>query len=336
MENPKRMTGLRRSSAILTALVLLGAALSALVASPANGLAQDPIVLHPNDLLEVNYDPILLPNPANEADDPETCKTAPYCYTIPLHLDRPAGMSPDEEFTIRVRMSWQVDVEDVEVPVQGEVTSNDLDLKIWNSPYTANDERGEPTEPVNEGGATGAQPEKTSMNTPPKNDYYLVVTNFIGLNRGFKLTLTWEPEVFASPFEDLGDGARPTDLSAETTAITPSFASPDAGFAAVSPSSDFFGDSITGDVDATVTDTPRLSPIVVNPDDFIDDAGNTDLEKDLLDEARALSARPASLVRPAKPVSAALVIFWLGVVPLLLIIAAAVYLRRRRPAALSL
>jgi hypothetical protein len=317
---------------------MVGAAVSIvpLVAvTPASATEQPAITIGPNEIIEVDYDALVVSNPAGEADDPETCRTAPYCYAIPLHLERPAELDSDAEFTLRFRMSWEVEVEDVEAPALGEVTSNDMDLNIWKYPYTPNDERGEPTEAMNVGGATGAQPEKTSMNTPPDDTYWLVITNFYGVNRGVKLTVSWEPEEFPAPFEDLGDGARPKDLSAEEAPITPSFtAAPDAGFSDLAPINPASIDPSVGP-DAGAFGTPTLSPIAVDPNDFIDAAGDRDLESDLLEEARQLTARPAAAFSPPEPVGGAIVAFWLVAVPIALVLAAAIYLIRRRPVALS-
>jgi hypothetical protein len=319
---------------LTTALVAVGLSVVGPSSVPPAGATEQPAFqIGPNERVSIDYPQIIGNNAANQAIDPDTCRqpVTTYCYAIHLHLNRPADLNPDEEFTLRFRLSWEVLVEDVDVPTQGEMTSNDLDFFIWNYPYVKA-AAGEPE--VEEAGsaATGAQPEQTSFNTPKSDDFWLIIVNFVGVNQGSNLSITWDPEVFGTPFEDLG-GAAPRDLSAEESAVTPSFISPDAGLsltdaapAFFTPPGGFSGFSATG--------VPALTSVAV--DDTFLGGVESSLDADLLAEAQRLSARRVSAIRPAKPVAAAIVGFWLIAVPLALLAVAVILLLRRRPAALSI
>jgi hypothetical protein len=332
------MSNARRISTAVLATILATLGLTLVGPGATTPVAAEelpPLEIGPNERIDVQLPQIVGNNAANEKIDPETCRQAvtTYCVAIPFHLNRPADMPPDEEFTLRFTMGWKVAVEDVEVPVLGEVTSNDMDFFIWNSPYVPTREDGEPTEYA-ASAATTAQPEKVSFNTPPKDDYWLVIVNFVGFNEGgVNLKISWDPEVFPSPFEDLGDGARPNDASAEEFAVTPSFTAGDLGSPLSGGAPAFFtppggftgfagGDVFTG-----------LSSVGVD-DGFIDGVEG-DLDNELLAEAKRLTAKPVTTFKRAAPAAPAIVGFWLVGVPLALLAVAVVMLLRRRPAALS-
>ena len=162
-----------------------------------------------------------------------------------------------------------------------------------------------------------------------------MIVNFVGVNEGgVNLKISWDPEVFPSPFEDLGDGARPNDASAEEFAVTPSFVGGDLGSSLAggaapfsTPPGGFTGFSGGGGPFTS------LAPLGVD-DDFIDGVEG-DLDNDLLAEAKRLTAKPITQFARAAPAAPALVGFWLVGVPLILLLAAVVVLLKRRPTALS-
>jgi hypothetical protein len=317
---------------VLTSCVLTVVAPGAV--PPAGATEQPALELGPNDRLSIDYPQILGNNAANQAIDPETCRqpVTTYCYAIHLHLKRPADLNPDDEFTIRFKLSWDVLVEDVDVPTQGEMTSNDMDFFIWDYPYTTKQADGSDTAEVGSA-ASGAQPEQTSFNTPKKDDFWLVIVNFVGVNQGSNLKISWDPEVFPSPFEDLGGGTAPHDFSADESAVTPSFSAADGGLALNAAAPAFFTPPGGFSGFSSTASTDPLTPLAVD-EDFIGGVGG-DLDSDLLQEAQRLTARRASVIKPAAPVAGALLAFWLIAVPIVLLIAAVVVLVRRRPAALS-
>jgi hypothetical protein len=329
---PRFLRALPRVAAVVA---VLAASIVVPMPRPAGALPQPDLTIGPDEHIAVRYDGIPANNPANEAQDPDTCQAAPYCYAIHLHLNRPANLSADDEFTLRFTMSWPVDASLTGVPVEDQATSNDVDLSIWAYPYTSKDAEGNTTEATNTGAATTKDPERTAMNTPKDNDFWLVITNFVGVNKEINLDISWDPEVFEAPHEDLGPTGGPRDLSEDTGAVLPSATYPTSGFATGSADRTAFV-TPDGSVSSLTTPTvPAAGAIVVGDDGFHSTAADAGLSGGLLEAARRLTARPAARLSKAGPVAPALLIFWLLVVPLALVGTTVVVMLRRRPAALA-
>jgi hypothetical protein len=319
-----------------------GALLGALALSPAQPVAaleqsNGAIRVTENQTVEKEYGPIAIPNPAPtpgpapRTNTPENCKQATYCDVIPLEIVLPPDLQPRDEFFVTVTVDWQTDqlpgIKVGEAEYKKPEDINDLDSYVWTDP---------PGEEPIPGGATEKHPEETRMYRPVLGKYSIVVFNYGGPNKGYKVKVEYKKENIAPPFELLAPGfdpvfpvpeslAPPVELTEPETpappARSPSVPATPPGAAPASPPGQ--------------TPAP-LTPVAIEPDpdftNFADDAFDDQLAappaRDVLREKRARA------VGPPKPASSPTLIFWLAVVPLLLLAGGGVWLSRRGSAVL--
>lgn len=273
--------------------------------STAGAARHGELTIHPGEVLEERYPTIVGNNPANQASNPESCQTAIYCDVIRLNIVQPDD--PDQGYFVRIQMSWATRAEQ-DVPELGEMTDNDMDMFLYKVPY---DPDGDDQDQQITSGATGAQPETAYVSAEATD---IVVVNYLGLNtEGYKLKITYVLDETFTPFELLEDDSPLPDLSSAVEAVVdaPPPPAPEPVVAAVaSPGlttvgvDDPFGLSAVG--------ASRTAPV------------------DLFRPVEAVAAGPA------KPVSAAVALLWLAVVPGALLGSAALFLKRRQKSTFGL
>ena len=324
----------------LWAAVLAGSLLSVLGSVPASANAGEKITIRieNDDKASKTYPGMLVNDAASEfVADPPTCEKAPFCTLVPMEVLLAEDFDPDiNEFVVKVTLSW--DDQPLEAGGQ-QGQGNDLDMYIY---HEEKDAKGN-TVYVEDARAAGAsQPERTKMFTPTRKDYLIVVYNFLGVNSGFKLDLSY----LDASIEEL------PDYDSDEPIAAPSFGGSSSGGFGGSDSEPTFDGS-----DGALRPTPR-SPsflpsvpdgftggsnpmaVPISPEDgsVFDFPGGTgrDLASDLAPGETQDVFKPRVASLNPEPASPALVVFWLGVVPLILVGAAAVFMLRRRPAALTL
>ena len=178
-------------------------------------------------------------------------------------------------------------------------------------------------------------PEKLRLFRPSKGKYSIVVFNYLGPNTGYKLTVEYKPESIVPPFESLAPEFQPIE-----TPPTP-FEPPVEDLGPVEMPADTSGEDFT-----PVTQPPAppaesapapLTPVVIDPDpdftNFADDAFDEQLAAPTTD---VLTEKQVKAVGPPKPASAESLLFWLALVPLLLVAAGGFWLSKKGSAVLKL
>lgn len=278
-----------------------------LTATPSSGLEQAALTISEGESFSRQYLTVPGNNPANQAYDPQTCKLAPYCDTVRLTIRPPSD--PDTGYFVRIQLSWKTRAE-TDVPTQGEMTNNDMDMFVFRTPYDptkGNDEQEVAT------GATGAQPETAYVS--PAGDYDIVIVNFIGVNEeGYKLTLTYVSETVFTPPELLDDFRPQEDVTVDDTSGT---AVPSAPVAPL--------------VDAPLAAAAAPPAVFLGGGAFDDPFGLTTPIAGISAAAQRLLAGPQDGPPPPPgPVSTLSVVLWLAIVPMAVLGSGGWVLSRRR------
>lgn len=313
-----RTRTLTRLSAVGCMASVAAASWFSFLAPRADALTQPGITVTKDESVTVEFGPIVGSNPANEAKTPDICATSAYCDAIPLEVVVPESVGPDDEYFLQVLMEWdtrQLPGDPVLEP--DGYALNDMDMFIYTDPPTVAevDRRGNTPDsdddPFIANGATGTQPEKAFL-FKPEGDYLLSIVNFLGVNTGYKITVTWVSEAFPSPFESLAP-----DFVPSTTTPRPRPTSPVTTVPFTPPT--------------TSASSPTLAPIVVaQDDDFAFGQFDTSDFDDQLAAPPPLDLTPIAST-PEDPSGAAL-FFWLLAVPFGLLTAGGFFVLRNRAA----
>ncbi len=338
------MTGMIDRARRLAGFAMSGVLLGMLALSPAMPVsaldqAAHAIQVTENQKVEKEFGPIagqnpapgyLLPAPAPKLNTPEMCKQQPFCDVIPLEVVLPPTLKPADEFFVSVTLEWKTGrIEGVSAGGHEYVKPtdvNDLDLYVWDDPI------GE--EPANQA-ATAKTPETLRLFRPSKGKYSIVVFNYSGPNTGYKLTVEYRPEHIESPFESLAPDFMPIE-----TPVTP-FEPPVEDLGPVELPVDTSGQDFTPVTQPTAPPAESapapLTPAVIDPDpdftNFADDAFDEQLAAPTTD---VLTEKQVKAVGPPKPASAESLIFWLAIVPMLLLAVGGIWLSKKGSAVLKL
>ena len=338
------MTRVRRLAAFATTGVLLGLlALSPAMPVSALEQANNTIRVTENQTVEKEFGPLAtanpapaLPNPAPKLNTPESCRQATYCDVIPLEIVLPPTLKASDEFFVTVSLDWKTDrVEGVSAGGNEYVKAqdvNDLDLYVWDDPVP------EAQEPA-QLSATAARPEQARLFRPAKGKYSIVVFNYMGPNSGYKLKVEYKPENIVPPFELLPPEFSP--VATPPTPFEPPVELPEPEAPALPIDTSYVAETPTITPPAPPVEAaapPPLTPVAVDPDpDF------TNFADDAFDEQLAappgtdvLAEKQVRAVGPPKPASAASLVLWLAVVPLLLLVGGGLWLSRKGSAVLKL
>jgi len=336
--SPAAPLSLRRLAGFAVAAAMLGL-LALTPAMPVSALDQaaNTIRVTENQTVEKDYGPIGssapvpgLPNPAPKLNTPERCQQATYCDLIPLEIVVPPTLRPSDEFFVTVTLDWKTSVLPPVSAGGHDYTKaqevNDLDMYVWTNPT------GET--PVQQS-STDTSPEKLRLFRPTKGKYSIVVYNYQGPNTGYRLTVSYKPEKIVPPFESLAPDFTPVATPAEPF-------EPPVDLSASSPTLPI--DTSPPATTATTLPPPPqeakapapLAPVTVDPDpdfsNFNDRAFDQQLAAPTTD---VLKQKEAKAVGPPKPASGASLVFWLAIVPLLLMAAGGIWLSRKGSAVLK-
>ena len=335
------ITRVRRLAGFATSGVLLGV-LALSPAMPVSALDQPggAIQITENQKVEKEFGPIpaqnpvpggVLPAPVPKFNTPEMCKQQPFCDVIPLEVVLPPTLKPADEFFVSIALDWKTErIDGVSAGGHDYVSPtdvNDMDLYVWDDPV------GE--EPAQQS-ATGKVPEDLRLFRPSKGKYSIVVFNFTGPNTGYKLTVEYKPESIVPPFESLAPEFTPGETP--PVPFEPPVELPEETPA---PPIDTSGADVTPPAlppapPAEAAPAP-LTPVMIEPDpdftNFADDAFDEQLAAPTTD---VLIEKQVKAVGPPKPASAGSLVFWLAIVPILLVAAAGIWLSKKGSAVLKL
>lgn len=238
---------------------------------------------------------------------PANCTTSPGCDTIPLSIVVPPGLRTNEDFFVRVTLSWDTS------------TRSNLQLYIWNDP-PPNDPEGQR---IIGQSATEEHPERVVMYRPSLGKYFIVVYHTAGTapgnvpspsgpNTGYHLRLEMTFQSFDSPFEVLATDPPTTSPVSEFDDV-PAASAP-------SPTSG-------------ITPLP-LAPLNLDAD-FDGLTGRRDALAALESARGEQLARPAAARPPAGPVNGWLLTLWAGIVPAVVVGGGLFWLRRRAAGSLD-
>jgi len=331
----------RSRRVIRTALV----AASVLAATAAPGLDTTAGALEGDSLryearegneLVYTHDIPMAPTDGGTITGPEECALVTWCTRVPIEIVPPPGERGDlDDWIVTVEVTW--DNSEVHTDLAGGAEGNDLDVYMWHM-GPAEDEEGnveydEDGEPVMEEKETGrsasaSMPEVLKLFRPEAKDYDLVVINFLGVNRGFTVKMTFfDASYVPDPlFDDSADGV-PAAAPAESSPPPPRPAGQSR------PASPFTSPAVTSPAPAGPS-APELVPL--GEDDF-GFSGLTDFQEQLEADEGAIRGSLFEQVElgPPEPVSDSTVALWMGLLPLALLAAVAALLFKFRPAALS-
>jgi hypothetical protein len=329
----------RRIAGFAASGLLLGLlALSPAMPVSALDQAANTIKVTENQTVEKEFQPIPgqnplpgLPAPAPKLNTPESCRQATYCDVIPLEVVLPPTLKPSDEFFVSVALEWKTDklpgIKVGEAEYTKEQDVNDLDLYVWAEP---------PGEEPVQASSTAANPEALRVFRPTNGKYSIVVFNYAGPNTGYKLKVEYKPESIIPPFESLAPDFLP--VAAPPLPFEPPVESPEP-------------ETPTLPVDTSGVETPPatapappaeakpapLTPVAIDPDpdftNFADDAFDDQLAAPTTD---VLTEKQVKAVGPPKPASTTSLVFWLAIVPLLVLGGGGFWLSRKGSAVLKL
>jgi hypothetical protein len=319
--------------------VLLGL-LALSPAMPVSALEQSgsTIRITEDQTVEKDFGPIAmpnpapgLPNPAPKTNTPESCKQAAYCDVIPLEIVLPPTLKPRDEFFVTVALEWKTDqlpgIKVGEAEYRKPEDINDLDLYVWNDPPAE--------EPVQQG-ATAARPEQARLFRPAKGKYSIVVFNYGGLNTGYKLKVEYKKENIVPPFESLAPDFTPVATPPVPFEPPVELTEPETPTLPID-SSRFETPPSTAPAPPAEAKPASLTPVVIDPDpdftNFADDAFDEQLAAPSTD---VLTEKQVKAVGPPKPASTSSLVFWLAIVPMLLLAGGGFWLSRKGSAVLKL
>ena len=203
------------SASAIASLVVAG---SLTWAPPARSLEQDRLTVGPDQVAEAEYGPLV--NSPTGPHLPDDCRAQLHCDAIPLDVVVPPGLPEDDEYFVAIVVEWDTTStpgDPVAYP-EGR-TTNDIDAYVYTDPPTQEEaeRRGHTpasaTTPYVAAGATVLVPEQAFLFNPDGR-YWIVVENFLGVNRGYTVTVTWYSESFRPPVEKLAP-----ELTPPTTAV---------------------------------------------------------------------------------------------------------------------
>ena len=304
-------------------VVAFAVALGGVAAVPAAAEGELAVIeLSPGDVFQQTFESINV-NDGGQMHTPADCVgDAPSCDVIRLKLNR--DLSEGALNFVRIELRWEGGAQppDLALVVAGLGLGpvNDLDMYVYDAAGT---------ELETAGGATAGDHEVAAI-TADQDVYDLVINQFTGATLEYELSITFSNELFESPFESLDPALRDRSGSSGVVDRSGDPVPP----AAVAPA------PIAAPIEIAAAPTfdapaPGVAAAVraVEPDtDFAGFRGSVD---DNL-AAQPVQASRASAVRDADPPAPFLVLFWLVLAPTATAIAFALYLRRRRPAALSI
>ena len=329
---------LRRLAGFAGAAAMLGL-LALTPAMPVSALDQaaNTIRVTENQTVEKDYGPIGsaeplpgLPSPAPKLNTPDRCKQATYCDLIPLEVVLPPTLKPSDEFFVTVTLDWKTSTVPPVSAGGHDYTKaqevNDLDLYVWTDP--AGDD------PVQQS-ATDTAPEKLRLFRPAKGKYSIVVFNYMGPNTGYKLTVSYKPEKIVPPFESLAPDFNP--VATPAVPYTPPVDLSDTPSLPIDTSAAPTTSTTLPPPPQEAKPPAPLTPVAVDPDpdfsNFNDSAFDQQLAAPTTD---VLKQKEAKAIGPPKPASGASLVFWLAIVPLLLMAAGGLWLSRKGSAVLKL
>jgi len=333
MDRARRLAGFATSGLLLGVL-----ALSPAMPVSALDQANNTIRVTENQKVEKEFGPIPAmnplpiepPAPAPSLSTPEQCKQQPFCDVIPLEVVLPPTLQKADEFFVSVALEWKTQqISGISAGGNEYVKPtniNDMDLYVWDDPM------GEA--PVAQSG-TAKLPESLRLFRPSKGKYSIVVFNYVGPNTGYKVTVEYKPESIVPPFESLAPEFNPgespfvpDESAVETPDETPVLPIDTSGVDATPT-------TLAPAPPAEAAPAP-LTPVVIDPDpdftNFADDAFDDQLAAPTTD---VLTEKQVKAVGPPKPASASSLVFWLAIVPLLLLGGGGFWLSRKGSAVLK-
>lgn len=302
---------MRRAVLALVATAALTAAAVAVTTQPGVASTRGPLKVIYGRATTAKFPAMVGNYPAGQSEDlhatpPDCTNPTPYCDTIAVDIELPADADPADEFFLTFKMTW--------VDPTGEGLT-DLDAFIWDDKQTTGTGYSEKAT-----AATAANPEGTKLFVGGIRRFNAVVVLFSGVNDGgYTLEFELLKAGFERPFESLapsfggGSSARPKPAPSEPSGPPPV---------------DRSGDDRQDAAPAAGPDSALLPDIAVLPDAAFDTFGTGGFDEAI---AAPSAARPASNTRSdAEPVGAVVLLFWLGVVPLLLVGTLVFAMTRRR------
>lgn len=339
-----------RAARPLLALLVSASLVGALGVQPASAVLTKQVVISKSQPTKVTLGPIAA-NGAAASTSPTGCghplgsnRFERTCDNVPLVIEDPK-LGPTEDYFVTIKVTWEPNTE-----VEGEAGANDLDVYLYDDrQIRARKDSGcaDPKATVGKDGATcftkvgqsasAVQPETIKLFSPePLVNYNLVVVNYTGPNISYTIEGDIKLESFDAPFEDLGPSfgnrskaAQKQDAQEKASFVPPiDLSGDDPPTGGGDRSAGTGGGAGLGDVGDILAGARGLDEVPILPDaDFGTARPST---TDSFGAPSALASQGATRsIAAAGPVSAALVIFWLVLVPLVLVVGGVLWIVRR-------
>jgi hypothetical protein len=294
----------RRAAGALAGLAFAVAGMAVFGAPAGLASAQPGITIASGQTVERDYPGLNGSVPSAQADSsqttgitPDDCRVQTWCDVVPLTLQRPSHLDVNDEFFVRIILSYE------QTKPDGSTPTNELDLYVWDDPQGA--------KPVTQS-VSSTQPISATLFQPPKDKYQVVVVSSYGPSTGYHLKLSAVVDRVAPPVDaskankttatTVATAAAPTPApaTATPTARTPVAIAPSSAAAPIAPA-----------VDTTPLplDNQLAGAATINP-----------LAEDQPTPSQLAAARTKP-IPPPKPASRVALLGWLVAVPVGLLIA---------------
>lgn len=157
-----------------------GVIVTLILANGAPGRDVDDITLGEGQTVNKEYGPIAANEPpvgilfGNTLRTPPTCRDSSYCDVIDLSIDVPPEYGAANFFKVDIELRWS-----------NPTGTNNLNLYVH---------RVNGLQVLSSVGAGATQPERVTLQDPPEQKYFVVVSNAAGPNTGYRLTATFVPQ----------------------------------------------------------------------------------------------------------------------------------------------
>ena len=193
----------RLTTALAACTMLAASWLTFTSADDAVATRQDRISVDMDTERTFTYPALIGDNLATTVDGsfqtPASCASYTWCDVIPITIPDPPGLSETDEYFVRVTVRWDT----VMIPANDlypKRATNDVDVYLYNDPVDP--EAGRNEDGIVYASATSNQPESFTM-FRPKGDFWLVVSNFSGVNTGYRVEVVSSYAPLPTVFESL-------------------------------------------------------------------------------------------------------------------------------------
>lgn len=315
---------MRRTVRTIAAVIAVAVASSGLgvLPTPAEARSQQRFVVRNGVKASADYPEFIrdLPQSSVSVPNPDQCMAAEHCDTIPLQIDIPTNIGKGDDYFVELVVEWDERSTDLDVFLWDDKQTKE---KLRKSPgedgYTPDQTTSDYTQVAND---TARRPATILLKEPRLVNYNLVVLNysgagFAGASGAYHLRGRMIVNVYTPPEEYKDEDPPISSDDVEDEFFTPSTDDPPTDITGGDASNPFGG----------------LGSVNVACDPLLCGIGDSDIDRDMRAPLAVDAPRLEEAI--AESPGAAVLLLWLVVVPVLLALGGAFLLRRRRLSAFT-